>query len=290
MELQFLYTDDSYQETLSNINLPDNVVFSQSTKSGLHLFSYEIKGENSDGARTLSNIKIQLAELLDKEKYFLLIDGASEYYNNQLFPLYNCFERNLRQVISMAAVQDGNLKTQQRARELEYMDFGKIYESLFTSQDFWGKFKSIKGDMPLSKKDLIAKINALEEKTLWDEMFTRDFPFLPDNFDTIRIFRNDVMHAHNISYEKYKESKKLIELAIIELNRIKGLITNFDILSSSFEDILNTLVKISKNAALMKKKIIPVMDTIYNINNVYRKIGLIKRESTNNSDHPEKEK
>ena len=115
MKLEFLYTDDSYKGKIHDIKLEDSVILSHTNKSGLFIFSYEVKGENKDSARILSNIKSQVEKLIDKEKCFLLNDGASEYYNKQLYPLYNWFERELRQVIAMAAVQDGKEKTKKLA-------------------------------------------------------------------------------------------------------------------------------------------------------------------------------
>ena len=246
MKLEFLYTDESYKEKIKDIKIGDSVTLSHTNESNLYIFSYEIKGENSDGAKLLSDIKIQVYKVIDKEKCFLIGDGASEYYNKQLYPLYNQFERGLRQVIALSAVRDGKEKTKQLARELEGLDFGEIYKALFTSQDFWDNFKKIKRDEILSKKDLIAKISALEEKTLWDEMFTKDFPFLPDNFDKIRRRRNDIMHAHNISYEDYKSSKKLVEKANLELKRISEQILCDEIISPNISDVFAILEGISK--------------------------------------------
>lgn len=246
MKLEFLYTDESYKEKIKDIKIGDSVTLSHTDESNLYIFSYEIKGENSDGAKLLSDIKIQVYKVIDKEKCFLIGDGASEYYNKQLYPLYNQFERGLRQVIALSAVRDGKEKTKQLARELEGLDFGEIYKALFTSQDFWDNFKKIKRDEILSKKDLIAKISAFEEKTLWDEMFTKDFPFLPDNFDKIRRRRNDIMHAHNISYEDYKSSKKLVEKANLELKRISEQILCDEIISPNISDVFAILEGISK--------------------------------------------
>lgn len=246
MKLEFLYTDESYKEKIKDIKIGDSVTLSHTNESNLYIFSYEIKGENSDGAKLLSDIKIQVYKVIDKEKCFLIGDGASEYYNKQLYPLYNQFERGLRQVIALSAVRDGKEKTKQLARELEGLDFGEIYKALFTSQDFWDNFKKIKRDEILSKKDLIAKISAFEEKTLWDEMFTKDFPFLPDNFDKIRRRRNDIMHAHNISYEDYKSSKKLVEKANLELKRISEQILCDEIISPNISDVFAILEGISK--------------------------------------------
>lgn len=262
MILEFLYTDESYKEKIKDIKIGDSVTLSHTNKSGLFIFTYEVKGENSDGAKFLSNIKIQVENVIEKEKYFLLVDGASEYYNRQLYPLYNQFEIELRQVIALSAVRDGKEKTKQLARKLERYDFGKIYEALFTSQEFWENFKNIKRDKPLSKKDLINRINAFEEKVLWDEMFTSDFSFLPDNFDKIREFRNDIMHAHNISFEKFKESKNLIEKAILDLDRIKGLIINSEVISDSLSEILDILVEISKKAKMVGEKLQPTIENM----------------------------
>ena len=91
MKLEFLYTDDSYKGKIHDIKLEASVILSHTNKSGLFIFSYEVKGENKDSARILSNIKSQVEKLIDKEKCFLLNDGASEYYNKQLYPLYNWF-------------------------------------------------------------------------------------------------------------------------------------------------------------------------------------------------------
>lgn len=146
MKLEFLYTDESYKEKIKDIKIGDSVTLSHTNESNLYIFSYEIKGENSDGAKLLSDIKIQVYKVIDKEKCFLIGDGASEYYNKQLYPLYNQFERGLRQVIALSAVRDGKEKTKQLARELEGLDFGEIYKALFTSQDFWDNFKKIKRD------------------------------------------------------------------------------------------------------------------------------------------------
>ncbi len=260
MKLEFLYTDDSYKEKIKDIKIGDSVALSHTNESNLFIFSYEITGENSDGAKALSDIKIQVEKVIDKEKYFLIGDGSSEYYNKQLYPLFNQFERELRQVIALSAVRDGKEKTKQLARELEGLDFGEIYKALFTSQDFWDNFKKIKRDEILSKKDLITMISAFEEKTLWDEMFTNDFPFLPDNFDKIRRRRNDIMHAHNISYEEYQDSKKLIENAKDDLKTIKGLIINGEVISASISTVFDTLVAISKNATLIGEKLQAVFD------------------------------
>lgn len=251
MKLEFLYTDESYKEIVADIQIKDDVKLTHSQESNLFVLRYEVKGDNSEGAKLLSNIKCQIEMKLDKDKYIILTDGASEYYNKQLYPLYNQYERELRQVIALSAVRDGKEKTKQLARELEGLDFGEIYKALFTSQDFWDNFKKIKRDEILSKKDLLAKISAFEEKTLWDEMFTKDVSFLPSNFDKIRRGRNDVMHAHNINYEEYFESKKLIEKAINELDDIKRLIVKGDIVSSSLSNILAMLVEFSKSVQRM---------------------------------------
>ena len=72
MKLEFLYTDESYKEKIKDIKIGDSVTLSHTNESNLYIFSYEIKGENSDGAKLLSDIKIQVYKVRDKEKCFLI--------------------------------------------------------------------------------------------------------------------------------------------------------------------------------------------------------------------------
>ena len=57
-------------------------------------------------------------------------------------------------------------------------------------------------------------IDALQESTAW-HILVGDavLSIIKDNFDLLKEYRNDVMHAHNIVWEKYKKAKQLFTSA-----------------------------------------------------------------------------
>lgn len=249
MKLQFLYTDDSYKEKIHDIKLEDSVTLSHTNESNLFIFSYEVKGENSDVAEVLSSIKSQVLNVVDKDKCFLLTDGASEYYNKQLYPLYNQFERELRQVVCMCAVKKGDKTAKEFALNLEKLDFSEIKVRLFTNVSFYEKVKKIlenSKSSKISKQDFIKEIETIPEYILWNRMFTKKFTYISDHFGQLQKFRNDIMHAHNISYEDYKSSKKLVQKANLELKRISEQILCDEIISPNISDVFAILEGISK--------------------------------------------
>lgn len=77
-------------------------------------------------------------------------------------------------------------------------------------------------------------------------MFTKKFTYISDHFGQLQKFRNDIMHAHNISYEDYKSSKKLVEKANLELKRISEQILCDEIISPNISDVFAILEGISK--------------------------------------------
>ena len=61
-------------------------------------------------------------------------------------------------------------------------------------------------------------IDALQESTAWhilvgDEVLS----IIKDNFDLLKEYRNDVMHAHNISWEKIKKQKSYLLMQMMHL-------------------------------------------------------------------------
>lgn len=253
MKLEFLYTDESYKEKISGIEIGGGVKFSQTNKSKLYIFTYEVKGENIDGAEVLSKIKSQVIKVVDKDKCYLLTDGASEYFNKQLYPLYNQFERYLRQVICLCAVKTGDKIAKEFALKLEKLDLGEIKVQLFTNVLFYEKVKKKLENnkiSKMSKQDFIKEIDAIPEYILWNRMFKKNFTFIPDHFGELQNYRNDVMHAHNISFEEYKNSKKLVEYVNSELKKISDQILYDAIISPNIKDVFAILDGIAKFAQI----------------------------------------
>ena len=99
------------------------------------------------------------------------------------------------------------------------LELGEIYTILFIDNNFRAaardKIKKLN-----TRAEMYEAIDALQESTAWhilvgDEVLT----IIKDNFDLLKEYRNDVMHAHNISWEKYKKAKKLFTDANDALER-----------------------------------------------------------------------
>lgn len=64
--------------------------------------------------------------------------------------------------------------------------------------------------MAIHKKEIVAVLQSITEDTVWNNLLgTEAVTSLSENFLTVKNYRNDVMHAHNIDTETYREAKKL---------------------------------------------------------------------------------
>ena len=99
------------------------------------------------------------------------------------------------------------------------MTFGDLFELLFIDSKCMSEIKDWVKKSKFSSASLIRQIKEIEENTLWKKLFSdgavSDFEA---EYDTVRKHRNDVMHAHNVTYTSYKEALKLIQMINQELD------------------------------------------------------------------------
>jgi hypothetical protein len=179
-------------------------------------------GENEDNAKTLSLIH---DEIIAENKVIVLNNGCSERFNKMLFPLINEFERKLRKLIYLAVVlsEPDQIKGMENIENLEEKDLGEIFEALFTDPDFIKSLKTFinSKSTPLSsKKWLINTIGSFEEKTLWSQLIGNRLIELSENFVEVKDARNDVMHAHDITFMRFKEIKEMYKKINGELDQL----------------------------------------------------------------------
>lgn len=156
-------------------------------------------------------------EFVRKFSPIVLINESAEHFNKSLFPLVNKFERLLRKFLFLKVAQCDPEKFGHILRDLEKKDFGEIYSILFVDNQFCtsarNKIKSVS-----TRAEMLEILDELQENTTWDMLVDPSvLVIIKENFEAMKDYRNDVMHAHNIGYEAYKKAKTLFTEANTQL-------------------------------------------------------------------------
>ena len=233
MKLQYLLTrkqDTLSGKFLSNIKeeLDDeeNKIIVEIDKR-LYIHTFYIKGDNEKAAKKLSEINDRI--LKNDNKMICISNEASAYFNKNLFPLFNEFERNLRKIVflGLSIIEEIDENT---VKIMEEKDFGGIFGFLFFDSNFLKKVKEL-DIKQVRKAEIIEKINNIGENTRWNKLFPKSSLLLENEFNSVREYRNDTMHARNIDFNRFKLIKKLLQDINVELeeeiNRIIGNPNNY---------------------------------------------------------------
>ena len=219
MVLEYLFFDknqrqnvEAYNHELEKSDIGDGknpsiqITYKDFDKLDCWIVKYERSGNNETAAKQSSEISSYICQEFSPT---ILTDESSEYFNKSLYPLVNKFERLLRKFLYLKVSQCDEEKFKKVIADIDQKDFGDIYTILFVDNDFRtaarDKIKKLN-----TRAEMFEAIDALQESTAWhilvgDEVLT----IIKDNFDLLKEYRNDVMHAHNISWEKHKKAKKL---------------------------------------------------------------------------------
>ena len=209
---EYLFMDDTHRAAVENY-LPDKVAveFSNIDNATCWTVTYSLSGENEDTAATLSKVNDYVMENYSPT---VLTNESAAYFNRRLYPEINEFERKLRKLLYLkSAIYQGD-KRIDNIRDLESKDLGEIFVLLFTDEDFVkaAKTKVNEKSWQYAKKEIIETLAQLNEDTTWDRLLgNAAVTTLNENFLTVKRYRNDVMHAHNINTKIYRAAKKLFE-------------------------------------------------------------------------------
>ena len=215
-------------------------------------------------------------------KINICYDGAAEYYCSKLMIPLAVFERKLRQFLYLIFISSygrewvNKVIPKEKAGEFRknnYKYSNKFVEmalECFTFQNYIDyifeprNHKSIEEiieevnkeneNEEVTKEDIVKLINNNAEKALWELIFNDiKIEFSKKDIDTIREIRNEVVHNKEITSQKYKEYKKIINelnekirIAIIKIEEEKyrkNIDKNIDILIGSMLDILCNVSK-----------------------------------------------
>lgn len=214
---------------LQDENIKKNISDYKPEKASIKLYQVEkgkcwyaqisVNGSNEQAARDLSDIDMYVQEHF---AVTLLRSDCSAYFTNKLYLLLSSFERTLRKLLYIFSAINNDDESAKNIKELEKKTIGQIFTMLFIDDAFVNSIKdSIKGanrDI-FSKDDILKLISSVDEKTVWDSLLGDDIvPTLRKNFQEVRSIRNNVMHAHNINWNEYENSRKLLRKIIKEMN------------------------------------------------------------------------
>lgn len=209
-------------------------------------FSISVGGESKDAARILDPLNRQVCE---KYKPTVLTNECSAYFNKALYPTVNEFERKLRKLLYLASSLRGDEKSQNVIVRLEEQDLGTIFEMLFSDAIFVKKAKETVTktlSWQFTRAELLDALNKLDENKLWTVLLGDDCAkTLCESFSELRNYRNDVMHAHDIGYERFNAAQKLFKKVNNELDLAIGKLigakeANTDVTPADFNSTLSS--------------------------------------------------
>ena len=306
---------DKYQCTLEGADFAIDV---RQFRGGLVtiLLSYEYSKSKLSSAKKFDKFLSKFIEFLQKNDlhYSILSNSLSMYFSNRLYPTFQVYESLLRKilVLALSPLENENvikvIKKETKGKldpskilalqSIEKLQIAELHSLIFEIninpvRDLTIHFKDFQNKNEYILKEMI---NNSLPITIWEKHFT---PFtdsekvdvLKNNYDSIRQYRNDVMHFHMLTYRSYKKIDLLLSNVIKELEELEysmlekwdfeatRKLTN-DIFSQEFLANLSSLYK------TVSETIIPVINEL-NANNERIKAALTPlKEVINNIEIP----
>ncbi|MFI3307407.1 MAG: hypothetical protein R3Y21_02450 [Mycoplasmatota bacterium] len=179
------------------------------TNTDLVVITYECKNNDENMAQKMSEIH---ENLIKTKNIVILANESSQYFCKKLYPIINEFEMNLRKLLYLSSSIKNSVAGVENIKKLEEKDLGEIFELLFTDTNYNAKVKKEINNKSwkFTREEITSVFNEFEENTLWNKLLGENrVESLVKNFLKVKNIRNDVMHAHEITYEMFKMSKKL---------------------------------------------------------------------------------
>lgn len=265
---------------LKRDNLQTKMAYQKISGNNNYILTFSCGGSVVACAKVLSEITEDVNKIFcqNKIKHYLITDEASNTFAYRLYPLICQFETKLRRLVYVALfdldddakklviqkIKDSANKELLKVTDipeydfLEKMTMSHLFNFLFGNSDFMSNAKieinKIAGDdkRTVTKRELIDKLLAMEEKTVWSELFSKSFyPLdLPSVFKEVFDYRNDTMHFHFIPYKVYRKAYntltktiKALDLQIEKDVVLENTPENVDIISNSPQFYFQALEK-----------------------------------------------
>lgn len=253
---EYLFSDNSKRTEIEKYTPKDvDIEITNIKNSDCWIITYSIPHTDEAAAKKLSEIN---QYIINSFNPIVLSNESAAYFNKRLYPFANKFERKLRKLLYFKSALNPDDKASENIKDLEKKDLGEIFELLFTDIAFIKTVKSKINEKTwqFTKAELYDTINNIGEDTAWNRLIGEDaVPDLSSHYVALKTFRNDIMHAHNISYKTYQEAKKLIETVNkqldIEIGKIIAVVEqpSQDKHVSNYNTALNNVINNMRMAA-----------------------------------------
>ena len=239
-----------YDLTTSN-NVEVKKRSQQSKGKDNYLLTLSTADNTEEGAKALSEIHGKFKTLFEENKiyYRILTNGAAQFYAKELYPVICGFETQLRKFVhstlfdvdevAQKRIAEGlkaNVPSLKGCNNIKKVDFleratlGDVYYFLFQKIDICAQIETYitakKGKY--NKEELIKFVENIPETSIWEEFFAKEFSDseLPNMLKEISVYRNDVMHFHDIDYSTYTKAKEELKKANKDLRKqiAKGIV------------------------------------------------------------------
>ena len=245
---EYLFTSDQYKADLENLSISPKVTKEITTieNSKCWTLLISVPGESMEAAKILDPLNRKVCE---NYRPTVLANECSAYLNKALYPIVNEFERKLRKLLYLASSLHGDENSQKVIVGLEEQDLGTIFEMLFSDAIFVKKAKETVTktlSWQFTRAELLDALNKLDENKLWTILLGDDCAkTLCESFSELRNYRNDVMHAHDIGYERFNAAQKLFKKVNNELDLAIGKLigakeANTDVTPADFNSTLSS--------------------------------------------------
>ncbi len=257
------------------------------------ILSYEYSKSKLNSAKKFGDFCSKFRGFLEKNdlNYSILFDNLSMYFSQKLYPKFQTYELLLRKIFALALspLEDENIirivKEQTNAKldlskihtieRIERLQIAELHTLIFELNinpinNLMTHFKDFQNKNEYSLKEMIRDSLPI---TIWEKHFvpftdSEKVDMLKNNYDSIRQYRNDVMHFHKLTYRRYKKIDLLLSDVIKELEELEYSILekwDFEATRKLTNDIFaqEFLASLSSLSKTVSEVIRPAMDRFY---------------------------
>ena len=210
------------------------------------ILSYEYSKSKLNSAKKFGDFCSKFRGFLEKNdlNYSILFDDLSMYFSQKLYPKFQTYELLLRKIFALALspLEDENIirivKEQTNTKldlskihtieRIERLQIAELHTLIFELNinpinNLMTHFKDFQNKNEYSLKEMIRDSLPI---TIWEKHFvpftdSEKVDVLKNNYDSIRQYRNDVMHFHKLTYRRYKKIDLLLTDVIKELEKLE---------------------------------------------------------------------